>query len=225
MKVNGPTITTYDAIQKALEQYDKEPDAQNPKKLFTKVSVDLVAISPSKLPKHYTADKLVDVRLGELLGLGVLGAYSQEKLKKGFKVFVGVDDTLKAQVENVLTDGAIIPMDSSEGMSVQQVSAQGYHLPTGQSVEDEIIKQVKYKESRRADYPNKCALLVNVYAPQAGINFHRLKAECNLEAFELYFFAFYLMPKLQECMIVRLNKQEPSDRVTLALLRDPHEHI
>lgn len=213
MRANVWEMDTIDAMHKALEQYDLKPDPQNPKKLYNSVPIDLIAVDPSKLPKHTTDGRMLDVTLGEFLGLAVMGAFYQHNQEKGYKVIGGLDDISKHQREHIISDGAIRAFDEKSRMIFQQVSAQGYHIKNGETIEEEIIRNVKEKEGKRSTYPDKCALLINVYAPSGGFYIQRLIDDCDLKKFDIYFLVTYKLPALETCTVFYLQPDLPADLI------------
>ncbi len=214
MKVQVVNMYPDQVIGSVLEQYDMEPGRHDVHKLFSNKAIQLATVGDDPLPKGYSPEKLVDLTQGELLGLGVLGAAYQRACNKGFHVSVGVADTYMSQIENSLSDGAIAPFDSKDAMAVQQVQAQAYHLPKGKTIEDEIIEKIRDKESRRSDYPKKCALLISVYAKEGGFYVVRLMGECSLAEFDEYFCVVYHhLPEMKTCTVLHLDKRLPPQSV------------
>jgi hypothetical protein len=224
MKANVWEMNTIDAMQMVLDFYDADPKSKDPAKLYNNVPISLVALDSSKLPKNTTDGNFIDLTLGELLGLTMMGAYYQNDRNKGYKVIVGLDDISKPGIEHIISDGAIRAFDQSSRMIFQQVSAQSYHLESGLSIENQIINAIKDKESKREIYPEKCALLVNVYGPSGGFFIRRILEECNMHVFDIYFLAVYELPNLGTCRIfyldTRLNCDQVRDRgITFSLER------
>lgn len=207
MKVTVMTMPSEDAVQLALDRYDLEPNSKQPKKLLNNTPVDLVAVTPTDLPKTFSNRNLVEVNLGELLGLGVLGQYyhyfDKDKL---WDVVLGLEDVWKPHTEAVLSDGALKENGQTARMTVQQVMAQDYFNKSGHSLEDILIEKIKDKEARRSDYPEKCVLLASVYSKQGGLDFKRVMDECDMSAFDLYFCIIYQLPSLEQCLVIHLDK-------------------
>ncbi len=203
IRVTTAGLPAVEAIQAALEQYDLAPEAERLAKLINNKAVNLKAIS--ELPTQFAKGKLIDISVAELLSVGVIGFYYQQHNKEAWNVLVGVDDSAKANVELILSDGAIQRASGGSRTVFQQVLAQGYHLPKGVTIEDEIIRNIKKKTDRRSDYPKDCGLIVSVYADKGDVDFQKVMAASDMKAFGIYFCIIYQMPKLERCLVYPLN--------------------
>ena len=61
------------AVSLVLDLYDNKLSEEKIKLLISKSIIDIVDIK--NLPRDFASGKLVDIRTGELLSLGVIGAY------------------------------------------------------------------------------------------------------------------------------------------------------
>ena len=192
-----------EATQAALEQYDLAPENKRLSKILNNKAVDLKVIS--KLPKKFAKGQMIDINIAELLSLGAIGCYYQSHDHVPYSVLVGVDDSVKVNVELILSDGAIQKTGNNPRTPFQQVMAQGYHLPKGKTIEDEIISSVNKKVARRKDYPKDCGLIISVFAEDGDVDFKKVMAECDMRAFGINFCIIYKMPSLEQCLVYWLD--------------------
>jgi|GEM_PF-1172015 len=126
------------------------------------------------LPKNFTSGKTIDLNLSELLGIGCVATYfnwssEEARTKNTYQSIVGVEDSTKQQIENLLSDGAIWHDQAHAKMLAQQVMVQGYY-PKQPITNDDVVVAIKKKILQRDSYPENCMLIVNVFSSQAAID-------------------------------------------------------
>lgn len=204
LKVIG--IEPGSAVSLTLELYDKKSAKEKIRLLISNRLMDIIDID--NLPKDFSSGRLIDVSAGELLSLGVVGAYYNlldYSKGKTYQVVVGVDDATKALIENVLSDGAIWDNQNRVKMPFQQVLAQGIDPPIKLS-ENSVIEAINSKIQKRNTYPENCGLIVSVYGNEGQINFQRIIDSCDLDKFQVVFAVTYQLPELTTAIVTRLDK-------------------
>jgi hypothetical protein len=76
-------------------------------------------------------------------------------------VVVGVEDGVKSNVENYLSDGGIWDNQTKEKMLYQQVAVQGY-FPKSVINNEHVARIIQEKINKRSRYPENCGLIVNI---------------------------------------------------------------
>ncbi len=203
IRITVAGMPSNEAAKAALEQYDLAPEDKRLSKILNNKAVDLKVIS--ELPKKFAKGQMIDINIAELLSLGVIGSYYQSHDHMPYSVLVGVDDSVKVNVELILSDGAIQKTGDNPRTPFQQVMAQGYHLPKGKTIEDEIVSNVNKKVARRNDYPKDCGLIISVFANEGDVDFKRVMTECDMHAFGINFCIVYKMPSLEQCVVYWLD--------------------
>jgi hypothetical protein len=212
MKMRVIGITPGDAINHVLRLCEGKDDAQVISLLLNNRTTEMPPVN--EIPPDFSSGNLVDIFIGELLGLGVMGAWynflGQEK-GNTYQVVVAVDDASKNDIEYVLSDGAIWHDQAQSKMVFQQVTVQGYH-PVKQITNDDIIKTIQSKTNRRADYPENCGLIVNVYSRAGTVDFDEIIRSCDIEKFDTVVCIVYSLPVYKVASVKFLSKSEPRTR-------------
>lgn len=178
----------------------------------------------NEIPKDFSSGKLVDIYIGELLGLGVTGAW-YDCLGQGngntYQVVVAVDDNSKSSIEYVLSDGAIWHDQADSKMVFQQVTVQGYY-PQKHITDADIINAIQSKTDRRQDYPDNCGLIINVYSPTGMFDFANIMENSDIDKFNTVLGIVYGLPARKEAFVKYLSKTERNTLpVTIMLDRFP----
>jgi hypothetical protein len=172
------------------------------------------------IPADFASGKLIDIYVGELLGLGVAVAwydYLGKEKKDTYQVVVAVDDSSKSQIEYLLSDGAIWHDQAQAKMVFQQVTVQGYH-PQKNITDSDIINAINSKAERRQDYPDNCGLIVNVYSRTGTFDFTNITNNTDVEKFNTVLCIVYGLPLIKQAFVKFLSKTEPNTRpVTIVL--------
>lgn len=209
MKVNVMAMPSEDAVQMALDIYDREPNSKDAKKLLANRSVDVKAIDSTALSKTYKSNRnLVDLNLGELLGLGMLGQYFQNKDKHLYDLILSVEDSWNVHRETVISDGALRRNGEKSRMTVQQVMAQNIAGENKVLQIEELIKENiddKNKKLKNGIYPEKAALLVSIYSETESIDLEKVIRESDLTVFSSYYAVRCRLPSLDQCYVYTLG--------------------
>jgi hypothetical protein len=123
---------------------------------------------------NFKSGKTIDLNVSELLGIGLVASHYDwlsEEAGTGntYQAVVGVEDSAKNQVENLLSDGAIWHDQSRKKMLAQQVMVQGY-FPEKTISNGDIVNAIKKKIEQRDRYPENCMLIVNVFGNMISID-------------------------------------------------------
>lgn len=164
----------------------------------------------NELPADFASGKLVDIYVGELLGLGVAGAWYDYLGQVGgdtYQVVVAVDDSSKKDIEYVLSDGAIWHDQAQSKMVFQQVTVQGYY-PQKHVIDTDIINAIQSKADRRQDYPDNCGLIVNVYSTKGMFDFANIMENSDIDKFNTVLCVIYGLPARKEAFVKYLSKSE-----------------
>lgn len=164
----------------------------------------------NEIPRDFASGKLVDIYVGELLGLGVTGAWYNFLGKdegNTYQVVVAVDDTSKRNIESVLSDGAIWHDQTQKQMVFQQVTLQGY-FPFRHVSDEDIIRSIKSKTDRRNEYPGNCGLIVNVYSGTGIFDFDNIVEQCDVDKFNTVVCIIYGLPAYKQAYVKLLSKVE-----------------
>jgi hypothetical protein len=183
----------------------------------------LANLNSVDLPPNFASGKTIDLNASELLGLGAVAAYYNWTSQKAgtdntYQAFVGIEDSAKAQTENVLSDGAIWHDQAHAKMLVQQVMVQGY-FPERKITSEDVVEQINKKAKRRKDYPDNCGLIVNLYSQSGDIDFNviRQKAKDDIQSFESVFLILYEVSALKFARVTYLS--EPTARNLMIQLK------
>lgn len=126
------------------------------------------------LPPNFISGKTIDLNVSELLGIGCVSSYfnwssEEARVHNTYQAVVGVEDSAKSQIENVLSDGAVWHDQTRKKMLAQQVMVQGY-FPERQVSNADIVDAIKKKLKQRNSYPDNCMLIVNVFSNISAID-------------------------------------------------------
>src|SRR5680860_958819 len=181
-------------------------------------------INSIDLPANFTNGKTIDLNVGELLGIGSVASYYDWSSKEGgtgntYQAVVGIEDSAKKQVENLLSDGAIWHNQSRKKMLVQQVMVQGY-FPQKTITNSDVVDAIKKKMEQRDRYPENCILIVNAFG--GVINIDRAKIYNDIKylanAYTDVYLVIYNLPLLTLANVSYIS--EPSARgLTIELKR------
>lgn len=220
MRVVG--ITSGSAINHVLGLCENMDDKQMVDMMLHNRTTEMPPIN--EIPPDFSSGKLMDIYVGELLGLGVTGAwYDFLGQNKGntYQVVVAVDDFSKNNIEYVLSDGAIWHDQAQAKMVFQQVTVQGYY-PRKNITDTDIINAIRSKTDRRKDYPDNCGLIVNVYSATGMFDFFNIANSSNVESFNTVLCIVYGLPAIKQAFVKFLSKTEPNTKpVTIMLDRFP----
>jgi hypothetical protein len=180
------------------------------------------------LPANFTSGKTIDLNLSELLGIGCVASYynwsSEESATKNtYQAVVGVEDSTKQHIENLLSDGAIWHDQAHAKMLAQQVMVQGYY-PEKPIGNDDIVAAIKKKIQQRSSYPDNCMLIVNVFGEQIAISRSKIFDDIKelASSFTDVYIVIYNLPLLTFANVSYVS--EPDARgLTIELKR--HEYI
>jgi hypothetical protein len=164
----------------------------------------------NEIPADFSSGKLVDIYIGELLGLGVAGAWYDclgQDDGNTYQVVVAVDDASKNNIEFVLSDGAIWHDQAQAKMVFQQVTVQGYY-PQRHITDTDIINAVQSKANRRKDYPDNCGLIVNVYSSTGMFDFAGIMENSDIDKFNTVLCIVYGLPAHKQAFVKYLSKAE-----------------
>jgi hypothetical protein len=222
MKLRVVGISAGSAINHVLELCEGKTDKQVVDLLIHNTATEM--LPSNTLPKDFASGKMVDITAGELLGLGVAGAWydclGQEK-GNTYQVVVAVDDTSKKDVEFLLSDGAIWHDQANARMIFQQVAVQGYY-PKKHVGDDDIIEAIRLKTSVRQKYQDNCGLIVNIYSRTGQFDFTRIMRESDVDKFDTVLCIVYGLPVIKEAFVKYLSKTEMETLpVTIMLNRFP----
>lgn len=220
MRVIG--ISSGSAINHVLELSDSMNDKQLVDLLLHNRTTEMSPVN--EIPQDFSSGKLVDITIGELLGLGVTGAwydYLGQDNGDTYQVVVAVDDNSKKNIEYVLSDGAIWHDQAQAKMVFQQVTIQGYY-PQKDITDTDIISAIQSKTNRRQDYPNNCGLIINVYSTTGKFDFANIMENSDIDKFNTVLCIVYGLPVQKEAFVKYLSKTERNTLpVTIMLDRFP----
>ena len=180
------------------------------------------------LPANFISGKTIDLNISELLGVGCVASYfnwsSEEgKTNNTYQAVVGVEDSAKNQVENVLSDGAVWHDQAHKKMLAQQVMVQGYfpEKPIGNA---DVVNAIKKKLKQRSGYPDNCMLIVNIFSSIGAINRMTIWNDIKdlTESFTDVYVVIYNLPLLTSANVSYVS--EPMARgLTIKLERHEYE--
>lgn len=222
MRFDGIGLHPDNAMNIVLKLYDEQPTQAEKIKLLTNNQAK-VAIKSKAVDERFKSGQIIDVNAGELIGLGLVASYYNyygERLGNTYQVMVGIEDSVKAQTENVLSDGAIWHDQTKQKMLYQTVMFQGYH-PEQPVTTESIIQQINHKTgSVRSRYPENCGLIVNMFAEAADFDLKRISAESNYKEYSQVFLVGYHLPALDYGYVFNLGEQR-RPTLTVGLERHP----
>lgn len=161
------------AIKIALTLFDNKVTTDSKVKLLLN-NRPINNLNSVDLPQNFASGKTIDLNTGELLGIGCVAAYYNwmaEEAGTGntYQAVVGVEDSSKRDIENLLSDGAIWHDQAKAKIIAQQVMTQGYY-PEKAIDNVAVIDAIKMKMAKRNNYPENCILVVNAYADKIAID-------------------------------------------------------
>lgn len=180
------------------------------------------------LPVNFTSGKTIDLNVSELLGVGLLASYynwSSEKAgtRNTYQAVVGIEDSAKQQVENLLSDGAIWHDQPRKKMLVQQVMTQGY-FPQKAITNSDVVGAIKKKMEQRDSYPENCILIVNAFGNMISIDRSKIYNDIKdlANAYTDVYLVIYNLPLLTLANVSYIS--EPNARgLTIKLERYEYE--
>lgn len=212
------------AMNIVLKLYDsKASENEKVKLLLENRAVE--KLNSVDLPPNFSSGITIDINAGELLSLGAVVSYFNWIGSMGdgdsYQVGVGIEDSVKAQTENLLSDGTIWHNQSAEKMVVQQVMVQGY-FPNKVIRSSDIVKQIKHKANMRDRYPDNCALIVSIFSESGDYDFNIIRKEAGLEIakFNDVYLVTYALPSLDRAAVFYINDQR-APNLTIQLKRHP----
>lgn len=161
------------ALKIALSIFDAQ-DSVDAKIKALLSSRSIKNLNSVDLPANFTSGKTIDLNVSELLGIGMVAAYYNWSSEEAgthntYQAVVGIEDSAKQQVENLLSDGAVWHDQSHKKMLAQQTMTQGY-FPKKTITNDDVVAAVKKKMRQRDNYPENCMLIVNAFGDAIDIN-------------------------------------------------------
>lgn len=212
------------AINLVLKMYDSKPTEEEKISLLLNNRV-VQKLNSVNLPQNFASGATIDINAGELLGLGVVVSYfdwvAAQVDGDTYQVGVGIEDSVKSQAENLLSDGAIWHDQSGKKMVVQQVMAQGYY-PVKAIRDSDIVTQIENKAKKRNIYPESCALIVNVFSQARNFDLNKIRRDASqpIKQFKEVYLNIYELPSLEHAKVYYLsNPRAPS--LIIALKRHP----
>ena len=211
------------ALKIALDIFD------NKKSIDEKIKV-LINNRPIKnldsidVPANFASGKTIDLNSGELLGIGCVASYynwasEQADTNNTYQAVVGIEDPSKRQIENLLSDGAIWHDQARQKIIAQQVMAQGYY-PRKPLTNSDAISAIKKKLEQRANYPDNCILIVNMFGDEISID--RKKIYDGIKhiggAFTDVYLVIYNLPDLTLANVSYIS-QPNAPGLTIGLVR------
>lgn len=214
------------ALKIALKIFDdqKSQDARIRTLLNNRPIKNLNSID---LPANFISGKTIDLNVSELLGIGCVASYynwSSEEGKTGntYQAMVGVEDSAKNQIENVLSDGAIWQDQAHQKMLAQQVMVQGF-FPEKPITNADVVDVIKKKLKQRSSYPDNCMLVVSIFSNIGAID--RLTIWNDIkdlaESFTDVYVVIYNRPLLTMANVSYVSKP---DARGLTILLKRHEY-
>ena len=195
------------ATNHILNMYDRADQEDKIKLLIQRHDANVPL--QNELPARFLSKQTIDIRAGEMLSLGVIGLYyaiTSTASSRTFQVVVGVEDALKNEIENLISDGAIWEDGIAAKMPFQHTLVQGY-LPKKRNVTtDDVIKALNDKIFIRDQYPHNCGLLLSIYAETGQIDFKRIISSCDVDKYTVVYVLAYDMPGLESVTVTMLEK-------------------
>lgn len=180
------------------------------------------------LPANFISGKTIDLNVSELLGIGCIASYFNWSSEEGktdntYQAMVGVEDSAKNQIENVLSDGAVWHDQAHQKMLAQQVMVQGF-FPEKPITNADVVDAIKKKLKQRSNYPDNCMLIVNVFSKIGAIDRMTIWSEIKdlSESFTDVYVVVYSLPSLTMANVSYVS--EPMARgLTIKLERHKYE--
>lgn len=198
------------AVSYAAHLYDQgESDVAKVKILINNIPPPLTQAKNS--PNQLTSNRSIDINVGEMLGIGVVGMYYNyigAWDNHTYQSVVGVEDSSKRYIETLLSDGAIWSNRDKNRMMFQQVMAQGY-LPQSKKIDTNmLIKAIDHKVAMRNNYPENCGLIVNLFSESGDIDFKEVASRCDLKSYNIVLVNVYDLPGLKQAICWDLNPDD-----------------
>lgn len=215
------------ALKIALKIFDDQTSQDNKIKTLLN-NRPIKNLNSVDLPANFISGKTIDLNVSELLGIGCVASYfnwsSEEgKTRNTYQAIVGVEDSAKNQIENILSDGAIWHDQAHQKMLAQQVMVQGY-FPEKQIGNADVVDAIKKKLKQRGHYPDNCMLIVNVFSNISAINRMTIWNDIKdlAESFTDVYVVIYNLPLLTAANVSYVS--EPDARgLTIMLKRHEYE--
>lgn len=215
------------ALKIALKIFDNQK-SQNDKIRTLLNNRPIKNLNSIDLPAGFISGKTIDLNISELLGIGCVASYFNWSSEEGgtndtYQAMVGVEDSAKNQVENVLSDGAVWHDQTRQKMLAQQVMAQGL-FPEKPITNIEVIDAIKKKLKQRSSYPDNCMLIVNVFSNIVAINRMTIWNDIKdlADSFTDVYVVIYNLPSLTMANVSYVS--EPMARgLTIKLERHEYE--
>lgn len=195
------------AVNHILNMYDDADEEERLKILIQRHGANVIPIN--ELPKRFSSKQMIDIRAGEVLSLGVIGLYYSifcSFNRRTFQIVVGVEDTLKKQIENLISDGAIWENEKEIKMPFQQTLIQGVMPMPHEIKTEEVVIAIDNKLAQREHNPDNCGLLVSVYGHAGKIDFKKIIDSCDLSKYSSVFVLAYQLPKIETVTVTMLEK-------------------
>lgn len=193
------------AVNHILNLYDGADNEEKMKILMK--DYDVSAVPSNEIPKKFSSKQMIDIRAGEMLGVGIIGLYYSifgQFENRTFQVAVGIEDALKLDIEKILVDGALWENETRQKMPFQQTLVQGYYPVRDISTSD-VIKAINHKIAMRSGYPTNCGLIVSVFSDGGQINFKEVIDKCKLDEYQQVYILAYDMPTLDTVTVTKLE--------------------
>lgn len=214
------------ALKIALKIFDNQTTQKDKIKTLLN-NRPIKELNSVNLPPNFISGKTIDLNVSELLGIGCVSSYfnwssEQAGTHNTYQAVVGVEDSVKSQIENVLSDGAVWHDQTRKKMLAQQVMVQGY-FPEKHISNTDIVDVIKKKLEQRDSYPDNCMLIVNIFSNIGAIN--RIAIWNGIKdlagSFTDVYVVIYNLPSLTMANVSYVS--EPDTRgLTIAL--DRHEY-
>jgi hypothetical protein len=221
MRFDAIGIHPENAVNIVVKLYDEQPTENKKIKLLTSNNTK-VTLNSKTIDERFKSGQTIDINPGELIGLGLVASYYNhygQRSGNTYQVVTGVEDSVKAQSENVLSDGAIWHNQTKQKMLFQTVMFQGYH-PKQPVTTERIIEQINLKSGIVRDrYPDNCGLIVNMFAEVANFDLKRIAAESNYKDYTDVYLVGYKLPALDFAYVFRLD-EKPQPTLTVRLNRN-----
>lgn len=207
-------------INNVLHQYDELQE--NQKTNFLKSNRQFKQLNLIEKDKRFASGETIDMNAGELLGISLVALYFNEsgiQGEKTYQVVTGVADNDKSRKEFLLSDGAIYEDQTGVKMVFQTTMAQGL-VPEKILNAEDIARVINHKASIRANYPDNCGLIVNVFAKYYVFTPAQVKAAIDLSSYDRVFLILYKLPALDQATVIPLSNPQLPD-FPISLIRHP----
>lgn len=197
-----------DLLQIALSLYDDTSDNKKVKELMTRKPISTTLLDGKELmPKTIIREnRLNDLHLNEMLGLGLLGQYFSSHDNNQYDAVITVDDSSLRNTEALISDGALMKVGTSSRMIVQQVMAQNIAGNTSENIDEIILNNLQKKNAKMKakSYPEMSALLINVFSNEK-VNLNYILKRGDFTFFPTYFLNVFGMPNLEDAVVTSLG--------------------